>query len=310
MARIKIPPFLHSGDKIGIVAPASAINYNDIIPGIKFLKKKWNLEVLEGKTLKSTFNQFSASDQDRLDDLQKMLDDPSIKAVIAARGGYGSSRIMDGIDFTNFIESPKWVIGFSDLTALHSRLYTLGFASVHGHMVKSMMQEGASDARESLRKLLFGELSEYTIEAHSLNRTGDVKGELVGGNLCLLAHMIGSETDIDTAGKILFIEDVSEYLYNLDRMMIQLKRAGKLGKLAGLIVGQFSDMKDNSRPAFGKDAYQIIHEHVSEYKYPVAFNFPVGHVADNRALAVGMSSNLSVQQDFVKFAYHSNQTIY
>ena len=310
MTKIKTPPFLQSGDKIGIVAPASAINYNDIIPGIVFLKNEWNLEVLEGKTLKSAFNQFSASDQDRLDDIQKMLDDPSVKAVIAARGGYGCSRIMDGIDFTNFIESPKWVIGFSDLTALHSRIYTLGFASVHGHMVKSMMQEGAGDARESLRKLLFGELSEYMLSAHSLNRTGDAKGELIGGNLCLLAHMIGSETDIDTAGKILFIEDVNEYLYNLDRMMIQLKRAGKLEKLAGLIVGQFSDMKDNARPAFGKDANQIIYEHVSEFNYPVAFNFPVGHVADNRALAVGMSSNLSVQKNFVKFGYHSNQTFY
>ena len=310
MTKIKTPPFLQSGDKIGIVAPASAINYNDIIPGIVFLKNEWNLEVLEGKTLKSAFNQFSASDQDRLDDIQKMLDDPSVKAVIAARGGYGCSRIMDGIDFTNFIESPKWVIGFSDLTALHSRIYTLGFASVHGHMVKSMMQEGAGDARESLRKLLFGELSEYMLSAHSLNRTGDAKGELIGGNLCLLAHMIGSETDIDTAGKILFIEDVNEYLYNLDRMMIQLKRAGKLEKLAGLIVGQFSDMKDNARPAFGKDANQIIYEHVSEFNYPVAFNFPVGHVADNRALAVGMSSNLSVQKGGVKFGYHSSQTFY
>lgn len=310
MTKIKIPPFLQSGDKIGIVAPASAINYNDIIPGIEFLKNEWNLEVQEGKTLKSAFNQFSASDQDRLDDIQKMLDDTSVKAVIAARGGYGCSRIMDGIDFTNFVESPKWVIGFSDLTALHSRLYTLGFASVHGHMVKSMMQEGAGDARESLRKLLFGELSEYMLGAHSLNRTGDAKGELIGGNLCLLAHMIGSETDIDTVGKILFIEDVNEYLYNLDRMMIQLKRAGKLEKLAGLIVGQFSDMKDNSRPAFGKDANQIIYEHVSEYNYPVAFNFPVGHVADNRALAVGMSSNLSVQKGGVKFGYHSSQTFY
>ena len=309
MTKITIPPFLQTGDKIAIVAPASAINYNDIVPGIELLKNEWNLEVVEGKTLKSSFNQFSASDQDRIDDLQKMLDDPSVKAIIAARGGYGCSRIIDRIDFTKFIESPKWVIGFSDLTAIHSKLYTLGFASAHAHMAKSMMQEGAGDARESLRRLLFGELPEYALPAHSLNRTGDAKGELIGGNLCLFAHMIGSETDINTTGKILFIEDVNEYLYNLDRMMIQLKRAGKLKTLAGLIVGQFSDMKDNSRPSFGKDAYEIIYEHVSEHDYPVAFNFPVGHVPDNRAMIVGMESALNVQRNVVDFSFTTTTTV-
>jgi len=308
MTKITIPPFLKTGDKIGIVAPASAIRYNDIIPGIELLKTEWNLEVVEGHTLKSTFNQFSATDEQRLDDLQKMFDDPSINAVIAARGGYGCSRIIDGINFTRFKEFPKWVIGFSDLTAMHAQLYTLGFAGLHAHMVKSMMQEGAGESRESLRKILFGELSEYSVPAHYLNRTGNGTGELVGGNLCLLAHLIGSGTDIDTTGKILFIEDVNEYLYNLDRMMIQLKRAGKLKNLAGLIVGQFTDMRDNSRPAFGKDAYEIIDDHVSEYDYPVAYNFPVGHVADNRAMAVGLVSNLSVHRNSVEFGYASVET--
>jgi len=309
MTKIKIPPFLKPGDKIGIVAPASAINYDDMVPGIKRLQNEWKLEVVEGKTLKSSFNQFSANDTDRLADLQNMLNDPSIKAVIAARGGYGCSRIIDNIDFTGFTKSPKWIIGFSDLTAILSQLYHLDFASIHAPMVKSMMQQGAEAAADSLRKILFGELPAYSINPHPLNRTGKATGELVGGNLCLFAHLIGSVTDIDTKGKILFIEDVNEYLYNLDRMIIQLKRAGKLDNLAGLIVGQFSDMKDNSRPTFGKDAFEIIHEHVSEYDYPVCFNFPVGHVPDNRAMIVGMESSLNVQRNVVDFSFTTTTTV-
>lgn len=303
MTKIKIPPFLKPGDKIGIVAPASVINYSDMIPGINRLQNEWKLEVVEGQFLKSAFNQFSASDEDRLADLQNMLDDPSIKAVIAARGGYGCSRIIDKIDFTGFIKSPKWIIGFSDLTAILSQVFHVGFASIHAPMVKSMMQHGAEKAADSLRKILFGELPAYTIDPHPLNKTGKATGALIGGNLCLFAHLIGSATDIDTKGKILFIEDVNEYLYNLDRMIIQLKRAGKLDNLAGLIVGQFSDMKDNSRPTFGKDAFEIIHEHISEYEYPVCFNFPVGHVPDNRAMIVGMESELDVQKNIVDFHF-------
>ena len=303
MTKIKIPPFLKPGDKIGIVAPASAIKYADILPGIERLRNEWKLEVVEGSTLKSSYNQFSATDEERLSDLQKMLDDPSIKAIIAARGGYGCSRIIDGIDLSDFLKSPKWVIGFSDLTTILSHLYNIGFASLHSHMVKSMMQEGASEAAESLRKILFGEFPEYNIAPHRLNRTGNATGNLIGGNLCIFAHLIGTETDIDTTGQILFIEDVNEYLYNLDRMMIQLKRAGKLNQLAGLIVGQFSDMKDNSRPTFGKDAYEIVAEHVSNFDYPVCFNFPVGHVADNRAMIVGMPVNLDVNHSSVSFRF-------
>ncbi|WP_221390691.1 LD-carboxypeptidase [Dyadobacter sp. NIV53] len=307
MTKIKIPSFLKAGDKIGIIAPASAINYTEMIPGINRLKNEWKLEVVEGQTLKSSFNQFSASDEDRLTDFQKMLDDPSIKAIMAARGGYGCSRIVDDLDFTNFIQSPKWIIGFSDLTVVHSQLFKLGITSVHAPMVKSMMLPGAEEAADSLRKVLFGELPSYSINSHSLNRPGTATGQLVGGNLCLFAHLIGSVTDIDTKGKILFIEDVNEYLYNLDRMMIQLKRAGKLDHLAGLIVGQFTDMKDNSRPAFGKNAYEIIHEHVSEYDYPLSFNFPVGHVSDNRAMIVGMESRLDVQKNSVDFHFVSDK---
>ena len=308
MIEIQNPPFLQPGDKIGIIAPASVINYHDIQPGISLLKEKWQLNVIEGKTLKSAYNQFSATDSDRIDDIQTMLDDNSIKAIIAARGGYGCSRIIDRINFDRFIASPKWVVGFSDLTVFLSKIYNLGYVSVHAPMVKSMMLEGAEKAAESLRQILFGEFPKYSIKPHPFNRKGLASAEIVGGNLCLLAHMIGTPTDIDTNGKILFIEDVGEYYYNLDRMMIQLKRTGKLANLAGLIVGQFSDMKDNANPTFGKNVYEIVQEHIQEYDYPVCFNFPVGHVADNRAIGVGMNAYLNVQASKVEFLFVSPAT--
>ncbi|NIJ53292.1 S66 peptidase family protein [Dyadobacter arcticus] len=302
MNDIKLPPFLKPGDKIGIVAPASVIKYEDVLPGIA-LFKKWGLEVVEGSTLKSSFHQFSAPDHIRLADMQEMLDDPSIKAVIAARGGYGCSRIVDSLNFDQFIKSPKWIIGFSDLTVLLSQLYNLGYASLHAPMAKSITTDGAENAAESLRQILFGEMPSYSFPAHDFNRPGIAQAELVGGNLCLVAHLIGSATEIDTDGKILFIEDINEYLYNLDRMMIQLKRAGKLSNLAGLIIGQFTDMKDNKHPTFGKDSYEIIQEHVQEFDYPVCYNFPVGHVGDNRAMGIGMNASLNIGNELVEFSF-------
>ncbi|MCE7064379.1 LD-carboxypeptidase [Dyadobacter sp. CY326] len=306
MSKIKCPPFLQPGDKIGIVAPASVLNYEDILPGINLFKNAWGLEVVEGKTLKTASNQFSAPDEERLADLQTMLDDPSIKAIIAARGGYGCSRIVDQLNFDQFLENPKWIVGFSDLTVILSRIYDLGFASLHAPMAKSITTEGAEIAAESLRQMLFGEIPTYPLPAHELNRAGNASGQLIGGNLCILAHLIGTETDMDTDGKILFIEDIAEYLYNLDRMMIQMKRAGKLEKLAGLIVGQFTDMKDNANPTFGKTYYEIIHEHIAAFDYPVCFNFPVGHVGDNRAMGVGMEAILEVNEEGVSFRFALN----
>ena len=308
MTQIQNPPFLQPGDKIGVVAPASVINYNDIRPGISLLKKKWQLQVVEGTTLKSSYNQFSATDASRIEDIQAMLDDPSIKAIIAARGGYGCSRIIDQLNFDRFIASPKWIVGFSDLTVFLSKVYNLGYAGIHAPMVKSMMLDGAEKAAESLRQILFGEFPAYSVKSHPLNRLGTVNAEIVGGNLCLLAHMIGSPTDIDTSGKILFIEDVGEYYYNLDRMLIQLKRAGKLSKLAGLVVGQFTDMKDNANPTFGKEVYEIVQEHVSGYDYPVCFDFPVGHVADNRAIGIGMNAFLNVHNKKTELSFTSPAT--
>ncbi|REA57515.1 LD-carboxypeptidase [Dyadobacter luteus] len=302
---IVFPPFLKPGDKVGVVAPASVVRYDDLKEGIAMLRDEWELEVVEGTTLKSSFNQFSATDEDRLQDLQRMLDDPEIKAVIAARGGYGCSRIIDQLDYSTLLKSPKWVVGFSDLTALLAGLYQNGIAGMHAPMAKSITQIGAVEAAESLKGALFGNLPVYDISAHELNRIGEASGQLIGGNLCLFAHLIGSPTDTDTNGKILFIEDVNEYMYNLDRMMIQLKRAGKLDHLAGLIVGQFSDMRDNSSPSFGKDANEIIAEHTSTYKYPVCYNFPVGHVADNRTMIVGATAHLAITKEGVQLRFQN-----
>jgi muramoyltetrapeptide carboxypeptidase len=303
MTEIQFPPFLHAGDKIGITAPASVVRYEDILPGIRLFTENWGLQVIEGKTLHSAFNQFSDTDENRLAEFQQMLDDPSVKAIVAARGGYGCSRIVDRLDFTGFMKSPKWIAGFSDLTVFLSRIYQLGYASIHAQMAKSIAIEGGTVAAESLKQILFGELPSYLLPAHALNRYGMANAEVIGGNLCMLAHMIGSETEMDTSGKILFIEDIGEYLYNLDRMMIQMKRSGKLDNLAGLIVGQFTDMKDNARPTFGKNANEIIHEHVAGYNYPVCFDFPVGHVADNRAMGIGMHAHLEINEKFVEFQF-------
>ncbi|WP_215232519.1 S66 peptidase family protein [Dyadobacter linearis] len=297
MNQIKLPPFLKPGDRIGIVAPASVIKYEDILGGIDIFTNQWGLQVREGKTLKTAFNQFSASDDERRSDLQQMLDDPDINAIIAARGGYGCSRIVDELDFTRFLENPKWIVGFSDLTVLLSQVYNLGYVSLHAPMAKSITTYGGELAAESLRQLLFGEMPEYNVKPHILNREGEATATVVGGNLCILNHLTGSKTEIDLDGTILFIEDVSEYLYNLDRMMIQMKRAGKLANLAGLIVGQFTDMKDNKEPTFGKSANEIIQEHIAEYSYPVCFDFPVGHVGDNRAMGVGMQAKLTVSSE-------------
>lgn len=308
MNSIQFPAFLKPGDRVGVLAPASIVKYEDIVPGITMFTEQWGLEVVEGKTLKSSFNQFSASDEDRLADVQQMLDDPSIKAIIAARGGYGCSRIVDRLNFDKFLQNPKWIVGFSDLTAFLARTFQLGFASIHAPMAKTITCAGAELAAESLRQMLFGEMPAYDVATHPLNRTGNATAQVVGGNLCLLAHMIGSETETDTNGKILFIEDINEYLYNLDRMMIQLKRAGKLDKLAGLVVGQFTDMKDNNSPTFGKDSYEIIAEHVAEFGYPVCYDFPVGHVGDNRAMGVGVEAALSVSEHGVQLRFQSNST--
>lgn len=284
------PAYLKKGDKIGVLACARKISPDEIQPAIDLLNS-WGLEVVLSKNLFCVDNQFAGTDEERAEDLQAMLDNTSVKAVISARGGYGTMRIIGKIDFTQFKKNPKWVLGYSDITALLSHINNIGIETLHATMPINFMKN--EEATETLRKALFGENLNYTVNAHPLNRKGAAEAELTGGNLSILYALSGSVSDINTKGKILFIEDLDEYLYHIDRMMLNLKRSGKLNDLAGLIVGGMSDMRDNTVP-FGKTAEEIIFEAVKEYNYPVCFNFPAGHVDRNLALYFGRKVKLKV----------------
>lgn len=284
------PEFLKKGDKIGIIACARKISKEELQPAIDILQN-WGLEVVLGKNIFNADHQFSGTDEERAADLQSMLDDTSIKAVISARGGYGTVRIIDKLDFSTFKKHPKWIIGYSDITVLHSHIHNMGIQTLHATMpINFKVNE---EATETLRKALFGEEIHYSFEPHALNKNGKAEGILVGGNLSLLYALCGSNSDIETNGKILFIEDLDEYLYHIDRMMMNLKRSGKLSGLAGLIVGGMSDMKDNAVP-FGKTAEAIILDAVKEYNYPVCFHFPCGHIDRNLAIVLGRKVELEV----------------
>ncbi len=297
---IKTPPYLSKGDTIGIVCPAGFMPPEKAQTCIDTLKQ-WGFKVRIGKTLGNQFNYFSGTDEERLHDLQMMLDDGEIKAILCGRGGYGLSRIIDDIDFTRFKKNPKWIIGYSDITVLHSHLNNrLKIASLHSPMAAAFNDGGAdSEYVLSLKKTLLGKRSTYSCDAHALNRPGITEGELTGGNLSLVAHLIGSVSDASTKGKILFLEDIGEYIYNVDRMMIQLKRSGKLDKLAGLIIGGFTDMKDTTIP-FGQEVYHVIMDKVKEYNYPVCFDFPVSHSDRNYALKSGVKHLLRVGKKSVQ----------
>ena len=293
---IKIPPYLKKGDTIGITCPAGYMIAQKAEACIGTLQH-WGFEVMVGKTLGSrSKNYFSGTDDNRRDELQAMLDDENIKAILCGRGGYGVGRIIDQLDLTKFKKNPKWIIGFSDITVLHAHLFTkLKVASLHAPMA-SAFNEGENEFIKSLHNALIGKKSRYSCKAHRLNKQGTVKAELVGGNLSLLAHVTGTPSAINTKNRILFIEDIGEQVYNIDRMMYQLKRSGKLDGLAGLIVGGFTDMEDTERP-FGKTAYEVIKEITDEYDYPVCFGFPVSHGKENYALKIGVSYTLKVSKN-------------
>ena len=288
------PAYLKKGDKVAIVAPAGKINKKKVENAVAGLEK-WGLKPIVGKNVFKASNQYSASDRQRLSDFQKALDDDDIRAIICARGGYGSIRIIDKLNFTKFKKSPKWIVGFSDITVFHSHIQSnFGIETIHGTMAGGFNADiKPTLSTESLRTALFGERMFYDLKPHPLSRKGKAKGVLTGGNLAILTGLIGSISDIDTKGKILFIEDVGEYLYRLDRMMWTMKRAGKLDNLAGLIVGGMTDMKDNET-SFGKTASEIVKEAVKGYKYPVCFGFPAGHQDDNSALILGREVNMIV----------------
>ncbi len=287
-----IPPFLKKGDKIAITCPAKKLP-NPMTDAVKLLQS-WRLEVVLGETVDASWHQFAGDDDLRARDLQRFIDDDSIKAIIAARGGYGTVRMIDKVDFSRFAQNPKWLVGFSDITVLHTHLLSnYNAQTIHGQMPVNI-PDASARSLETLRKALFGEELSYRFTSHALNRSGKGSGILVGGNLSLLIAVSGSVSDLDYNGKILFIEDVSEYLYAIDRMMRNLKRAGKLQHLAGLIVGSFSDVKDNDIP-FGQTVPEIIMDVVKEYNYPVCFDFPAGHIPDNCSLILGKTLNLSVK---------------
>ncbi|HYO23187.1 MAG TPA: LD-carboxypeptidase, partial [Flavisolibacter sp.] len=274
----RIPPYLKPGDTIGIVAPAGYMPFQKMQTCIQTLQS-WGYKIVTGATTQSkSDNYFSGTDEERLQDLQTMLDDKNIKAILCARGGYGLSRIIDRLNFKKFKKNPKWIIGFSDVTVLHAHVYSrYRIATMHAPMAAAF-NEGEYDNPfiASIKSALDGKAAEYLCEGHQFNNPGTARGVLVGGNLSLLAHLVGTPGDTNTKRKILFLEDVGEYLYNIDRMLLQLKRSGKFDKLEGLIIGGFTDCKDTERP-FGKAAYEIIYEQVKEYGFPVSFDFPVSH---------------------------------
>ena len=300
---IKIPPYLQKGDTIGIVAPSGFMPIEKMQTCIETLDA-WGYTVdMGGTTHSQSHTYFSGTDEERRNDLQQMLDNREVKAILCARGGYGLSRIIDDLDFRKFKKHPKWIIGFSDVTVLHAHLFSkYKIASLHAPMAAAFNDgEGENVYIESIKNALEGVPAHYSCAQHVFNKTGEAKGELVGGNLALLVHLIGSASNINTKNKILFIEDVGEYIYNVDRMLVQLKRSGKFDKLAGLIIGGFTEMKDTERP-YGKTTLAVINEHVKDFKFPVCFNFPVSHDTENYALKIGVKYSLEVRADGVRLS--------
>jgi len=294
------PPYLKKGDKVAITCPAKKLP-NPMADAINLLQS-WGLEVVLGETLNLSFHQFAGDDEQRAEDLQRLIDDDSIKAIIAARGGYGTIRMIDKVDFSSITQNPKWVVGFSDITMLHTHLYNnFNLQTIHGQMPVNI-PDASAKSLESLRKALFGEEIAYEFNSHALNRSGNAEGVLIGGNLSLLAAVAGSVSDPNYNNKILFIEDVGEYLYAIDRMIRMLDRAGKLKNLAGLIVGGFTGIKDNDIP-FGQTVEQIVMDVVKKYDYPVCFDFPAGHIPDNRSIILGRKVTLAVHSHQVMLNY-------
>ena len=298
------PPYLKKGDTVLILATAGIINDSTIINNSIEILKSWGLNVRLGKNLYESNGHFAGTDKQRLEDFQNAIDDDNIKAVWCARGGYGTVRIIDDIDFTKFKENPKWIIGFSDVTVLHNEIHNLGIETIHAMMPSTLKpgDEEQKKAQKSLKKALFGKKIKYRVSESDYNKDGEAAGQLVGGNLSILYSLLGSKSTISTENKILFIEDVGEYEYHIDRMLLNLKRNGYFDKCKGLIVGGISDVREND-VAFGKTVEEIVLDAVKEYDFPVSFDFPAGHIRDNRTLILGREISLLVKENkaVVKF---------
>jgi muramoyltetrapeptide carboxypeptidase len=301
--KVKIPPYLLPGDTIGITCPAGYITQDEIEPSIIQIKN-WGFNVAVGKTVGARDFTFGGTDLERLADMQQMLDDTNIKAIMCARGGYGAIRILDQLDFGKFKSSPKWLIGFSDITILHCHINSnYHIASIHSKMCNSFPSDWALaepiqvETINSIARALKGEQLKYNAPYNLNNRVGEAEGELIGGNLRCIENLAGSKSEIQTDGKILFVEDTGEYLYSIDRMFYNLKRSGKFAKLKGLIIGGFKVKPDDAGDEFGKTLTDIVLDKVKEYDYPICFDFPVGHQRANFALKCGVKHQLEVRVD-------------
>ncbi len=293
------PPFLKAGDRIRIVSPAGKIDQKKINAGLHLLQEE-GYEIVTGKSYAGSHFQYAATDEQRLADLQEALDDEDCKAIICARGGYGSIRIADKLDWSQFVQHPKWLVGFSDITVFHSMLQTQGFQSIHGPMPGFFLHDGQpAQSFNMLCDILKGENHSIEFKSHSLNRPGKAEGAMIGGNLSIVYSLLGTSFFPETNGKILFLEDLSEYLYHLDRMMNSLRLSGKLDGISALLVGQFTELKDNSSP-FGKTIEEIILEAVSDYDFPVYFDCPSGHIDENMPLVFGHGYSITDSDGQVK----------
>jgi muramoyltetrapeptide carboxypeptidase len=297
-----VPPYLKKGDTIGITCPAGSITMEDIQPAVKKMQE-WGYKIKTGITVGKKDFSLGGTDAERLQDLQQMLDDKNIKAIMSARGGYGAVRIIDKIRFDKFMLNPKWIIGFSDITVLHSHINRhFNIATLHSKMCNSfpsdwnLAEEMQKNTIESIGECLSGKKMEYTVIPNSNNKSGKATGQLIGGNLKMLETLAGSNSDIITKDKILFVEDTGEYLYSIDRMFWNLKRTGKLSHLKGLIIGGFKVKPDDPGEEFGKTLEEIVLEKIKEYNYPVCFDFPVGHQKNNYALKCGVTHSLQINE--------------
>lgn len=297
------PNTLQKGDTIAIVSTARKLKKEELQPALKILES-WGLKAVLGKTIGAEENQFAGNEELRAEDFQQMLDNPNIKAIWCARGGYGTVKMIDMLDFSAFQKNPKWIIGYSDVTVLHSHIHNLGIETLHAQMCLDI-ENKTEEARESIRKVLFEQEYSIAFNVNTFNKTfqqkhqlSSIQSKIVGGNLSVLYSLCGSSSAINTDGKILFIEDLDEYLYHIDRMMMNLKRNGVFKNLKALIVGGMTDMHDNRIP-FGKTAEEIILDAVKDYNYPVFFNFPAGHIKDNQALIFGREVKLISENDQV-----------
>ncbi len=302
-----IPPFLNKGDSVRIISPSGYI-YPEYLDGVRQVLSDWGLEVSEGNFTRGKYGRFAGTDEQRTEDLQEALNDTNIKAILCSRGGYGLVRIIDKINFETFKDHPKWIIGFSDVTVLHNAVSGLGITSLHAAMAKDLSTlPFDSQTVVQLRKILFGELPAYTIPSHILNKPGKAEGKIIGGNLSVLMGLRATSFELDYQGNILFIEDVAEKPYHIDRMMQNLRLSGILSQIGGLIVGQFSECEED--PLMMATIYEFIYDMVKGYNIPVCFNFPAGHVENNLPILTGAKACLDVRDENALLSYPVHQKL-